>query len=267
MFSKRRIMHTTRSADGTMIAYESEGSGPALVLVTGAFCDRASSAGIAALLTPYFTVHRYDRRGRGDSGDTLPYSTDREIEDLRSVIDAAGGSAHVYGHSAGARLALDAASAGLSINKLAVYEPPFLADDSLPRATDLRIKVENLLADGNRREAAVLHLVESGTPQQVVDYMQAAPWWPAMEALAHTLPYDEALCGDLTLPIKELSGIELVTLVLGGADSSPSFRAAMGAVAETIPTARHRELDGQGHVAADEVLAPILIEFFRSSTS
>jgi alpha-beta hydrolase superfamily lysophospholipase len=256
-------MDTARSADGTTIAYDHVGQGPALVLVTGAFCDRTSPAPLAELLAAHLTVYSYDRRGRGASGDTAPYSVDREIDDLRTVLDAAGGAARVYGHSSGARLALDAAAHGLPITRLAVYEPPFLTDDSRPRPVDLQARVEKLLAAGNRREAAALHLVESGTPEHIVSHMQAAPWWPAMEALAHTLPYDEALCGDLTLSTGDLAAIASPTLVLGGADSPAWFRTAMQAVANAIPGARHLQLDGQAHVAADEALTPVLIDFFQ----
>jgi pimeloyl-ACP methyl ester carboxylesterase len=255
-------MHTVRSADGTTIALEQAGTGPALVLVTGAFCDRASPASLVAALRDRFTVHVYDRRGRGSSGDVPPYSTDREIEDLGAVIEAAGGAASVYGHSSGGRLALDAAAAGLPITRLAVYEPPFRPGaPGVPPAWPAQ--VQRLLDEGDRRGAATLHLRESGTPEQVVQSMQQAPWWPAMEALAHTLPYDEALCGDLAVPDGRLATVAVPTLVLAGGDSDPGWRSALRAVAEAVPKASYAQLPGQGHVPSDTALVPVLVEFLR----
>lgn len=255
-------MQTIRSADKTLIAYAASGAGPALVLVSGAFCDSASTAGLAARLSERFTVVRYDRRGRGASGDTAPYAVEREIEDLQAVIEAAGGQACVFGHSSGARLALDAAAAGVGVSQLAAYEPPVRLGPPGPAAATLRSRVEQLLARGDRRGAATLHLVESGTPEPVVQYMKAAPWWPGMEALAHTLPYDEALCGDLSVPTQALEAIAIPTLILAGADSDAGWRAALGMVADTISGAGYRELAGQTHVPADDVLAPVLARFF-----
>src|SRR3954452_17834560 len=100
-------MTTVRSSDGTTIAYDRTGDGPPVVLVDGALCHRAfgPSAPLAAALAPRFAVHTYDRRGRGESADTAPYAVEREVEDLAAVIDAAGGSAAVYGGPAGGRLA------------------------------------------------------------------------------------------------------------------------------------------------------------------
>src|ERR687892_1110996 len=124
------------SADGTRIAYETVGSGPPVVLVSGAFGTRMDARELAGALSKRFAAAGYDRRGRGDSGDTRPYAPARELDDLRAVIDALGGSAFVYGHSSGGALSLDAAAAGLPIMKLAVYEPPFTIDDSRPPYPD-----------------------------------------------------------------------------------------------------------------------------------
>src|SRR5919199_3454838 len=116
-------MDKVRSEDGTAIAFERGGEGPPIILVLGAFNDRATGAPLAAALQDRFSVVTYDRRGRGDSGDTPPYAVEREVEDLEAVIAAAGGSAHVYGTSSGAVLALEAASQGAAIESLALYEP------------------------------------------------------------------------------------------------------------------------------------------------
>jgi pimeloyl-ACP methyl ester carboxylesterase len=124
------------SADGTMIAFERAGQGPALILITGGLTDRTVTRSVAAELAPRFTVYAYDRRGRGSSGDTAPYSAEREVEDLAAVIGAAGGPALVFGHSSGAVLALEAAARGLAITKLAAYEPPYLTGASGRRPAD-----------------------------------------------------------------------------------------------------------------------------------
>jgi len=110
------------SKDGTTIAFDRSGDGPPVILVTGAlgFRSHAIMADLAAALAAHFTVINYDRRGRGDSGDTSPYAVEREVEDLDALITAAGGSASVYGTSSGAALALEAAASGLPITKLAL---------------------------------------------------------------------------------------------------------------------------------------------------
>jgi pimeloyl-ACP methyl ester carboxylesterase len=251
-------MHTVQSTDGTTIAHQRTGTGPAVVLVTGAFCDHASAAGLVSELSAQFTVITYDRRGRGESGDAATYTTDREVEDLAAVLGVAGGPAHVYGHSSGARLALDAAAAGLPIRRLAVYEPPFRTHP----APTWQARVQHLLDLGDRRGAAVLHLRESGTPEHVLTAVQQAPWWPAMEALAHTLPYDEALCGDLSVPTGSLSRVTAPTLVLGGSASDADLLTALQSVAAAIPTGRFDVLPGHGHVPPDGAVAPLLAAHF-----
>ena len=256
-------MQQVRSSDGTAIAYESSGDGPPLVVVTGAFCDSTSPAALVAELAKAWTVVAYDRRGRGASSDTQPYAVDREIDDLGAVLAAAGERPLVYGHSSGARLALEGAAAGLPMSRLAVYEPPFRLSPS-PGAASLRTRVEQLLQAGDRSAAAALHLRESGTPEHVVQSMQRAPWWPRMEQFAPTLPYDEALCGDLSIPRERLERIDVPTLVLGGANSDPEWSKALRSAADTVPGALFDVLDGQDHVPADDVLAPVLAGFFRS---
>ncbi len=255
-------METTRSADGTRIAFDRTGDGPHLVLVLGAFCDRSTPAALAAKLVPEFTVFSYDRRGRGESGDTLPSVVDHEIEDLEAVVGAAGGSAFVYGHSSGAVLALEAAARGLSATRLVVYEPPYIVEGTRDRPTTLAPRVSDLIASGRRGEAVELFLIEGpGVPPEVLATMKTAPLWARFEAMAHTLPYDLAVCADQVVPVERLATIDVPTLALGGGDSPPWARQAVEAVARAIPGSEHRVLDGQTHGVADDVLVPVLEEF------
>jgi pimeloyl-ACP methyl ester carboxylesterase len=254
----------TRSADGTSIAFDREGDGPALVLVVGAFCDRSTSAALATLLAPHFTVLRYDRRGRGSSGDTPPYAVGREIEDLSAVVAAAGGPAFVYGHSSGAALALEAVVDGLPATRLVAYEPPYIVEGTRARPDRLAERVSQLLAADERSKAAELFLLEGPqSPPEVVTMMKGAPVWARFEALAHTLPYDLALLGDQRIPVERLTTVDVPTLVVSGAASPQWARQAAESVARAVPHSQHRVLEGQTHNVADEVLAPVLISFFQ----
>jgi pimeloyl-ACP methyl ester carboxylesterase len=254
-----------RSADGTMIAFERAGQGPALVLVTGALTDRTVTRSVAAELAPRFTVYAYDRRGRGSSGDTAPYSAEREVEDLAAVIAAAGGPALVFGHSSGAVLALEAAARGLAITKLAAYEPPYLTDASGRRpADDLAGRLAALVASGRRTETIRLFWAEGpGFDAKTIALMEASPMWPGLLALAHTVPYDVALCGPgMRMPADRMAAIRIPVLLLDGGLGADQASSPMKALADVIPDARRITLDGQGHGAAAEVLAPALAEFF-----
>jgi pimeloyl-ACP methyl ester carboxylesterase len=153
----RRAVAQMTSRDGTPIAYERIGSGPALVLVDGALCSRAFGPmpKLAPLLAQRFTVFFYDRRGRGDSGDTKPYTPAREVEDLEALLAEAGGSAFVLGLSSGGALALEAAASGLNIKKLAVYEPPFVGidDGGHHAAAGHEGQLNRMIAAGRRGDA------------------------------------------------------------------------------------------------------------------
>jgi pimeloyl-ACP methyl ester carboxylesterase len=256
-------METTRSFDGTSIAFDREGDGPPLIVVVGAFCDRSTSIGLAGLLAPHFTVLRYDRRGRGSSGDTAPYAVGREIEDLEAMMAAAGGSAFVFGHSSGAVLALEAVIGGLPATKLAVYEPPYILEGTRGRPDRLAERVSELLVADRPSDAAELFLLEGPeTPPEVVTMMKRAPLWSRFEESAHTLPNELAVVGDQRVPADRLGGVGISTLVLGGADSPAWAREAVEVVAGSIPGSQYRVLDGQTHNAADDVLAPVLASFF-----
>jgi pimeloyl-ACP methyl ester carboxylesterase len=260
-------MDTVRSGDGTKIAFERTGSGPALVLVVGAFCDRQTTRSLTKLIAPDFTVYEYDRRGRGASGDTPPYAIEREIEDLAAVAAATGSTPFVFGHSSGAVIALEAAARGVPMAKVVAYEPPYIVDDSRPRpGTDLAARLDALVSAGRRGEAAKLFLNEAvGVPPEVVAMIEGSPDWPSMTAIAHTLSYDVTACDNNRMPSERLARIRVPTLVLGGGNSPEWFQNTVRAVAETIPEARLRSLDGQDHGAADDVLAPVLVEFFRAA--
>jgi pimeloyl-ACP methyl ester carboxylesterase len=263
-------METVRSSDGTTIALERWGGGPAIVVVGGALSDRTAVAELAPLLAPRFTVVAYDRRGRGDSGDTPPYAVEREIEDLRAVVDAAGGSAFVLGHSSGAALALEAAVGGVPIAKLALYEPPFIVDDSRPPVpSDYLSHLDELVAAG-RRGDAVEYFMTVGVlaPPEVVAQMRGSPMWPALEAVAHTIAYDGAVMGGhmagRPLPSDRWTSVTVPTLVMDGGASPEWARNAVGALVEVLPNAERRTLEGQTHGAAPDVLAPVLVGFFSA---
>ena len=261
-------MNTTRSTDGTAIAYETCGDGPPLILVDGALCHRGMgpSRALAELLAEYFTVITYDRRGRGESADTAPYSVDREIEDLDALIAAAGGSAYVCGFSSGAVLALDAAARGLPIRALVLYEPPFIVDDSRPpAAADYVQRLNDLLASDRRGDAVRLFMRHVGMPAPLVSLMRFMPAWGKLKRVAHTLPYDGEIMGDTQLgrplPAARWPGTKVRTLVLVGGKSPAFFHNGARMLADLLPNAERRVLAGQTHMVKAKVLAPVLVEF------
>jgi pimeloyl-ACP methyl ester carboxylesterase len=264
-------MSTVVSSDGTTIAYDRIGAGPPVVMVSPAFSHRAfdpKAAELAAFLAARFTVFTYDRRGRGDSGDTAPYAVEREIEDLAAVIGGAGGSARVYGMSSGAVLALRAAAYGLPISRLALYEAPLVVDDSRPpRPADFPARLEALLAAGRRGDAVELFMTQAvHVPAEMVAQMRQAPIWPAFEEVAHTLAYDTAIMADVMTgdpsALKPWSSVMIPTLVVDGGASPVWMHHAALALADILPDARCLTLEGQTHDVAPEVLGAVLAEFF-----
>ena len=194
-------MNQVTSSDGTTIAFDRSGDGPPVILVCGGSTDRTANAPLAALLSRRFTVFNYDRRGRGDSGDTTPYAVDREVEDIDAVIGAADGSAFLYGTSSGAALALEAAASGLDIRKLALWEPPYILDGRPRPPADTASIFTELVAAGRRGDAVEFFMTQVvGLPPEFVAEARRAPWWQAQEALAHTLTYDATIMGDYSLP-------------------------------------------------------------------
>ena len=256
-------MDTVVSTDGTTIAYDRLGSGPPVVLIGGGPTDRMAQAELAGLLSAGLTVYNYDRRGRGDSGDTAPFAVEREYEDLAAVIGAAGGSAGVYGSSGGAILALRAAMYGVPIARLALWEPPFTVSGARsPAPADWGAHVAKLVAAGQRGDAIEYWMVDVvGMPREIVAPIRQAPFWSAMEAVAHTLPYDAAIVGDFSIPA-ELGAISAPTLLLDGDVSFPWIRRAVDEVAAALPDVEQRTLAGQAHNVAADALAPVLLRFF-----
>ena len=264
-------MNTVQSKDGTAIAFDRYGEGPAVVLVGGAFQHRAIDPGtarLAELLAERLTVFYYDRRGRGDSGDTPPYAVEREVEDLEVLIEEAGGPASVFAMSSGGALALEAAASGLSIEKLALYEPPFVADDSRPPLPgDYEERLTDLLSEGRRGDAVEYFLTKAaGVPAEAVAPMREAPIWPAFEAVAHTLAYDAAVMGDTmsddASPLERWASVTVPALVMDGGASPEWVHRGAQALSDVLPDAQRRTLEGQTHDVAPEVLAPALKEFF-----
>ncbi|MEV6864333.1 alpha/beta fold hydrolase [Streptosporangium subroseum] len=258
-------MPVVTSADGTTIAYERTGSGPALVLVDGAMCYRGAGPmrPLAALLRSAFTVYTYDRRGRGESSDTTPYAVAREVEDLRALIAQAGGEAYVYAISSGAALALATAAAGPGITRLALYEPPFMAEvEDGTRIKEYTQRLHELLDAGHRGDAVALFMTYVGVPAQAVAGIRAQPGWAMLEAIAPTLAYDDEVLAGGSVPRDLTATIAVPALVLAGGASPQSLQRAAKATADALPTAEHRTLDGQTHDVAPHALAPALVEFF-----
>lgn len=254
---------TVRSADGTSIAFDRTGEGPALVLVVGAFCDRTVSRPLTALLAHRFTVYEYDRRGRGGSGDAPDYAVDREIEDLAAVIEATGGGAFLYGHSSGAVLALEAAACGVPVAGIVAYEPPLMADPAARAPDDLLARMRAMVAAGRRDDVIVAFLTEAlRVPAPAVTAMRADPSWTRREALAHTLPYDLAIC-DQPLPLDRMARVRARTLVAAGGASPAWARETAQALAAAIRGGETLTLEGQDHGVENAVMAPILEERFR----
>jgi pimeloyl-ACP methyl ester carboxylesterase len=259
-------MITVTSADGTTIAADRTGSGPAVVLVAGALTARNAHIPLAALLAPHFTVYAYDRRGRGDSGDTQPYAVDREIDDLAAIVEAAGGHAYVFGHSSGAAITLEAAERGVPIDRMALYEPPFKVDGD-PMPADFGDQLESLIGAGRRGDALELWMrMTVRMPDAAIAQARTEPWWGAVEAIVHTTPYDAAITAPYMtgqpLPAGKWAKVDVPALVLDGGVSPTWMRDAAAAVIERLPDATGRTLEGEGHGAPPEMIAPILEAFF-----
>jgi pimeloyl-ACP methyl ester carboxylesterase len=254
-------MEKVTSADGTTIAFDQLGEGPPLVLVAGASCDRSIDAPLATVLAQHFTVLNYDRRGRGDSDDTLPFAVQREVDDIDVMLAAAGGSATVVGLSSGAALAAEAAAQGLPIDTLVMWEPPFSVDaDRAHQAKEYTDELDELLRAGRRGDALAHFMRFVGLPEVMIDGMRQSPYWQLGESLAPTLAYDAAVMGDSTVPVERYGQINVPTLVLAGSESPEFMRVAATRVAAAIPGARHEVLHGQDQNVAGEALAPVLVK-------
>jgi pimeloyl-ACP methyl ester carboxylesterase len=256
---------TVTSKDGTRIAYDKVGRGPVAILILGALNSRKSGAALAKLLASRFTVISYDRRGRGDSTDTTPYSPRREVEDVAALIDKAGGAAYLYGHSSGAAIALAAAARlGRQVTKLAVYEPPYTLDAPARKAAqDYDRKLEKLLASKRHGDAVALFLKAVGVSDKQVQAIKKMPTWRGLVSMAPTLAYESRVLGKgHSLPTALLAGVTTPTLVMHGGAGATSMRDAAKALSQALPSAQLRTLAGQKHGVRPKVLAPVLTEFF-----
>lgn len=259
------------SRDGTRIAFDRAGQGPPLILVDGALCYRASgpSGPLAAALTPDFTVYIYDRRGRGESTDTPPYTVEREVEDIAALIEHAGGKVFLYGISSGAALALEAAHRGLAISKLALYEAPFMVDDTRPPLPDDYVdRLKDCIAAKRPGDAVKMFMKTVGVPGIGIAFMRLMPVWSKLKGVAHTLPYDITITRPnqrgKPLSAAQWLGVKMPTLVLDGGKSPVWMRNAMKALATALPHASLETLDRQTHMVSPKALAPALKEFFLS---
>jgi pimeloyl-ACP methyl ester carboxylesterase len=264
-------MKTVTSKDGTTIAFDQWGAGPAVILVDGALQYRAFDQGmvdLANLLSPHFTVIHYDRRGRGDSTDTQPYALEREIEDIEALIDDAGGSASLYGISSGAALAMEAAiKLGDKVRKLAMYEAPYNDDETGRRAWKEYVKqLRALLGEDRKGDAVGLFMMLVGASADQVAEIRQTPMWPLWESIGHTLAYDHiaALGEEASVPTERAARLTVPTLVMNGSESFPFMRTTAVALADAMPKGQHRTVEGQTHEVSAEALPPVLIEFFKA---
>jgi pimeloyl-ACP methyl ester carboxylesterase len=260
-------MDTLTSRDGTTIAYDWQGHGPALILVDGALTVHSSGSGeLARLLAPHFTVYGFDRRGRGGSGDTPPYAVDREIDDIEALTDRAGGPAFLYGHSSGGPLAMRAAiRLGRKVAKLAMYEPPYNNDPAAQESWSRYLgQLSQALAGGCHGDAVALFMRLIGLPAEQIAGLRRAPSWPGMEAVAPTLAYDHAgIMGESwSVPAGLAARVPVPALVMAGDAGLPFMAGTARALSQAMPQGRLRILAGQAHAVDPAVLAPVLAEFF-----
>lgn len=248
-------MDTTTSRDGTTLAYDRVGTGPALVFVPGVFNLRDTCAPIAAQLTDAFTSYTYDRRARGDSSNTRPYAVEREVEDLQAVLDAAGGRATVFGYSSGAVLALRAAADGLPIERLFLYEPPFRFDDEEPvPPPDLARQLQQMVDEGRTADVVTTFQRRAvGLPAEVVAGIRQAPFFPQLQAVAQSVVHDAVITTEMRVPTPQMAAVEVPTVVLRGGRTWPRLATAAERLAATLPKATLRILPD----AADHGLEPV----------
>jgi pimeloyl-ACP methyl ester carboxylesterase len=268
-------MQQVTSKDGTTIAYDKTGTGQPLIIVASALADRSGTTKLATLLSESFTVINYDRRGRGASSDTQPFAVQREVEDIEALIDAVGGKAFLFGSSSGAALALEAASKlGNKVQKLFLYEPPFIIDNSRPPLPDdFAEQVRQLVAAGRRNEAVKLFFTDAiGIPKIFVLLMRfLMPGWSKAVAMAHTIPYDiTVLAGtqcSRPLPAHRWNNTVTPTLVMVGSKSEAFFHSGAQALAHIMPNAAYQPLEGKDHGAvmmSPKAIADAMVTYFKS---
>ncbi|WP_344109408.1 alpha/beta hydrolase [Kribbella alba] len=250
------------SDDGTPLAYDTFGTGPGVILVTGAFTDRSYLVPRATALAEAFSVITYDRRGRGDSGDTAPYAVEREVEDLAALQEATG-AAYGCADSSGVMVLLRAAAAGVPFEKLTIMEPPFRVEGAPPAPDRYLERLREFIAAGDPGGAAELFIVEAvGQPREVVEQLKPTPMWAALKAMAPTLVYDALQLGDSSVPTELLAGITVETLALYSTASPEWLQNASRAAAAALPKSKTLGLEGQFHEIPPEILTPALADFF-----
>jgi pimeloyl-ACP methyl ester carboxylesterase len=263
-------MYTVTSADGTRIAYDRYGEGPAVIMVSGAMGFRKFKkfAEMARALSEHCTVINYDRRGRGDSGPAGPVSVQHEVDDIAALIEAVGGRASLWGWSSGGAVALRAAAADVGVEKLVVYETPFKTDPDAKYPTeDYGPRLDRIVADGHPMRAAK-HFMRNGIgmPTPLVMLMSLMPPFRKFAANALTLPFDYAALGEQNMrgrPLQpeEWATITCPTLVVYGSKTYPVLKHASRALAEVLPNATLRELPGQSHNVSADAIVPLLVRF------
>ena len=259
----------TYAADGTPIAYETFGDGPALIAVCGATAERKLMRPTAEAFGQWFTSVNYDRRGRGASGDTLPYAVQREIEDISALIDVVGGPVHLYGHSSGAGLVLQAVAAGLPVRRFVLHDPPYSPDTEQARAEarEFAGQLAALLEADRRAEAIEAFFRAVGMPDEMVLGLRYSPGWDDLVALAHTLAYDSAVMGDVehggAVPLDLAAHIQTPGLVLVGG-GSPDFMGEVGRqLAAALKSGHLQTLPDQEHAADPAVVAPVVATWLQ----
>lgn len=264
---------TVTSKDGTTIAYEKSGSGPPVILIDGALCYRQAgpNGSLATELAGDLTVYRYDRRGRGESGDEQPYSTQREVDDLAALIDEIGEPVFLYGSSSGGVLALEAAEQlGDKVKKVSAYEIPFVVDNGHhPMPDDYVQQLENLIA-ANKQSAAVKHFMTAaiGFPKAAVALFPLFPGWSKNKAIAHTLIYDGLLVRDNSrgepVPQGTWQGVTQPALMMYGGKSKAWMANTAKALSQLLPNGESEPLPGQSHIVKAKVQAPALVRFLTT---
>jgi pimeloyl-ACP methyl ester carboxylesterase len=258
-------MNKAISKDGTHIAYDKIGSGPVVILVDGAFCSKnfGPMPKITPLLAKSFTVFTYDRRARGDSGDTKPFAVEREIDDIKALINIAGGTACLFGISSGAILAVQAVASGLNITKLALFEPPYVGNTKHRIPENAVEHLTQMIAEGKKGAAVKFYLRKvMGLPAILTFILSLTPNWSKMKANANSLPYDAAVCGDFNMPLEQINSITIPTMVIDSEKSPKVLRNAVQEVAGALPNGQQKTLKGTVHDVPPKILVPVLVNFY-----
>lgn len=261
-------MPTVRSKDGTTIAYDFSGAGPVLIYITGAICYRNffPIREDVKTFSQKFTIYNYDRRGRGESGDTKPYTIQKEVDDIEAIIEAAGGKAFLYGHSSGAALALEAAfRLGKKVSKLAIYDAPYVEKEEAKAEYDrLNTQVKTLLKDGKNKQALSTFLKGIGMPKFFIFLLPLMPGWKTMVRLAPTLLYDIELTKNLS-PFKEIKKLQTPLCILVGEKSQSELQEVADQLSAAAPQATFIKVAKQDHMVSAKALLPIFTKFFSQT--